>query len=339
METASTLTVETSVFVDTERVTIGRYAIVRRCTTLVYIWKRAYLKYFKVTDNICWWNLQFGHILAFLISSNNCINVCLHVTSLLSCPPWSPLKFSIMSMVAELWWEKWVCIPFLSVKVSNIKIKCVAHKKGEVDGKCKRSFSVPTYASVGFNHFIGVRFTFAVVSALTVVCAWGVIHAPNVVRFRTQWIVHVTFIYVCEVHEMGWYLGKELLEQFGYGKHATVFGNFFVSSGSKASIFWDLAFLRGIRHTETIIKIINTFTFDLMIVYNIDKYCVVLTVAVGRAIQHETREAWARFRSVDAGTLLWAPVVISALVLGYKIIYVMDNTEFNGIKRKSFPVV
>ena len=75
-----------------------------------------------------------------------------------------------------------------------------------------------------------------------------------------------------------------------------------------------------------------------MIVY-IDKYCVVLTAAVGRATQHETREAWARIRSADAGTLLWAPVVISALVLGYKIIYVIDNTEFNGIKRKSFPVV
>ena len=91
---------------------------------------------------------------------------------------------------------------------------------------------------------------------------------------------------------------KELLEQFGYGKQATVFRYFFVSSGIKAHQFSGIQhfrmsslFVRGIWHTETVIKIINTFTFDLMIVYNIDKYCVVLTVAVGRATQHETREA------------------------------------------------
>ena len=67
--------------------------------------------------------------------------VCLHVMSPSPRSSKSPSKFNIVSMVTDISMGHWIRHPFCSSKCLLKKIKCAAHKNGDVDGTCKRSLT------------------------------------------------------------------------------------------------------------------------------------------------------------------------------------------------------
>ena len=72
----------------------------------------------------------------------NTFKVCLHATSPSPCPSKAPSKFNIMSMVMDTLRYERVPHFILSVKVSIINMKSVAHKNGDVNDMFKRSLCI-----------------------------------------------------------------------------------------------------------------------------------------------------------------------------------------------------